>query len=247
IDASFLYHPKVSEDRSEDTHYADRLIAGLAPLGVEPDALGMEVFYSDQDTKEIQRFLEEHGLVGKSFTVFHAGCHQTIKKGGLSGAAKRTWPLTHWKELAEKILESTGSPPVLVGFSQGDRLVNAEIRENCAHPCPEFMLNRVNQLAALLRRAAGFVCVDTGPLHVASAAGAPTVALFGPSRSGLTGPYRNRGGARVLQKKIPCVPCKGNDIKCDNNICMQLITPEEVLRALAALRPGTSKPEARTA
>lgn len=236
IDAPLVYKVASPEGLDDKVHQADRYMAGLSALGVEPDNLGMDVFFNNQDTAEVQQFLEKHDLVQKPFSVIHAGCHQILKKKALSGSSKRTWPLTHWINLVDSIGKKFNSPPVLVGFSQGDRMVNSLIMEGIGDRCPEFFLSRTNQLAALLRRAAGFVCLDTGPLHVASAVGAPTVALFGPSRPALTGPYRNRRNAKVLQKNLPCVPCKGNDIKCTNNVCMQLITPDEVVQALIDLK-----------
>ena len=49
----------------------------------------------------------------------------------------------------------------------------------------------------LARLAAGarlFVAGDTGPLHLADALGARTVALFGPTDPERNGPYRYRNG-----------------------------------------------------
>ena len=128
-------------------------------------------------------------------------------------------PALHLPEAIGKI-EDLPSPPGVV----------IEILRLSKVTCPLFTGKGVNVFLALLRKTKAFICLDTGPLHVASAAHVPTVALFGPSRPALTGPYRNRGGARVIQKILPCVPCKGMDVKCTNNICMQQITPEEVKR-----------------
>ena len=74
---------------------------------------------------------------------------------------------------------------------------------------------------------------------MASAAGVPTVALFGPSPPALTGPYRNPGGYRIIQKELHCSPCKGMKIKCAFNECMHLISPAEVCEALFELMPMT--------
>ena len=54
-------------------------------------------------------------------------------------------------------------------------------------------------LLALSRAAALMVSGDTGPLHLAAAAGTPTVSLFGPTDSHRNGPWtcRRRGGVEV--------------------------------------------------
>ena len=48
---------------------------------------------------------------------------------------------------------------------------------------------------------------DTGPLHLADALGAPTLALFGPTDPARNGPYRDRrgvitGDARVADEDV---------------------------------------------
>jgi len=227
IKAPYVHRPD-GEIPDWGGHMADRILAGLVSLGVEPDGEGMEVFLSDDDDAAAAGFLETHGLDETPFFVFHAGCHQTMKPG--NSAAKRTWPIGHWAELVGMVCDKTGKPPVLTGFSKGDIVGNDSIVRAAGLDAPLFTGMSLNSLAALLEASSGFVCGDTGPLHVASAVGVPTVALFGPSRPALTGPYKNR--AKVLQKEIDCVPCKGKDVKCTDNVCMQQILPEEVFEAL---------------
>jgi ADP-heptose:LPS heptosyltransferase len=232
LEIPFMFAPYFDEGGEAVTHQADRFVKGLAPLGVEPDALGMEVYFDAKDAADVRDFIDAAGMTDAPRIVFHAGCHQVIKSRYLSGPAKRVWPLHHWVALVRILKDRFGHPPILAGASEGDQALNDQIIEQAGIACPKFAITTVNRLAALLSAAHGFVCVDTGPLHVASAVHVPTAALFGPSRPALTGPYRNRGGFEVFQKTIPCVPCKGKSVKCDNNICMQLITPEEVAGAL---------------
>jgi heptosyltransferase-1 len=58
-------------------------------------------------------------------------------------------------------------------------------------------LTDIPELAALLRRAALVVAGDTGPLHLAAAAGAACLGLFGPTDADRNGPYGPR--CRALQ------------------------------------------------
>ena len=48
---------------------------------------------------------------------------------------------------------------------------------------------RCEELAALLQDAAFLVTNDSGPMHLAVAAGTPVVALFGPTDPARIGPY----------------------------------------------------------
>lgn len=88
----------------------------------------------------------------------------------------------------------------------------------------------VRELAALLRLARLVVAADTGPLHIAAAAGVPVVGLFGPKDPKRYGPFGD--GTAVLRGIVPCSPCRLR--RCDHAICMQAIAVSDVLAACEA-------------
>lgn len=62
------------------------------------------------------------------------------------------------------------------------------------------------ELVALLGAADLFVGVDSGPLHLAAAAGTPVLGLYGPKHPGTYGPFWP--GHRVVRSGIECSPCR---------------------------------------
>ncbi len=84
----------------------------------------------------------------------------------------------------------------------------------------------IPQLTGVLSGARAVVSCDTGPMHLAVALGKEVVALFGPADPGRTGPYRGQ----VVRVSLPCMPC--NRRTCENPVCMQSITPEDVLEKI---------------
>jgi lipopolysaccharide heptosyltransferase I len=100
-------------------------------------------------------------------------------------------------------------------------------------------------LAAILRRAAVMVTVDSGPMHLAAALGTPLVGLFGPTSPARTGPY-GPGPRRILQEGLPCVPCLSR--RCgvpDERLCMQSLDAQRVAaEAMAIARPPAPGPAA---
>ena len=64
----------------------------------------------------------------------------------------------------------------------------------------------LKELAALIQRAQALICVDSVPLHIASALKTPVVALFGPSSEQNWGPWMHPH-ARVVTQKFSCRPC----------------------------------------
>ena len=59
----------------------------------------------------------------------------------------------------------------------------------------------VNQLGALIENSAGFLGVDSMPMHLASALGKPGVALFGPTDERMWGPWHSR--IAVMRERVP--------------------------------------------
>lgn len=165
-------------------------------------------------------------------------------------ALERRWPaervaelLTHLCARRELVVVAIGAPAereyvesVIRAARLEGRVVNAAGRID------------VPQLVALLGHAEVVVTNDSGPLHLASAAGASTVALFGPETPVLYGPLRARPGQRhaVHYLKLACSPCM---FVHDNKVlscwfaqarCMTGIRPAEVLASVEALLAGSA-------
>lgn len=93
-------------------------------------------------------------------------------------------------------------------------------------------------LHALMALAEVVVANDSGPMHMATAAGRPVVALFGPTTLDLG--YRPWSDlSAVVQIDLPCRPCgKHGHNKCPigTHDCMKKITPQQVIQAVDHLR-----------
>jgi len=74
-----------------------------------------------------------------------------------------------------------------------------------------------------------FITTDTGPMHLAAAAGCKVVALFGPTAPWRTGPYGP--GNVVVRAGIDCSPCYRRE--CDIGMrCMKEISVDDVLEKI---------------
>jgi heptosyltransferase-1 len=103
------------------------------------------------------------------------------------------WPNKRWAperfgELATFLRDECGLTPVVLWGPGEEGLADAVIAAsaNTAIAAPP---TRVADIVALARAAALFVSGDTGPLHIATAVGTPTVSLFGPTDPDRNGPY----------------------------------------------------------
>lgn len=107
---------------------------------------------------------------------------------------EKRWPAEKYAELATRIA-GRGLTPVIVG-SVDEREVGTMIASKERRAKTIVSRTDLFQLAALAERAAGAVGNDTGPMHLAAAAGCPCVVLF----SGASDPERvaPRGVGAVL-------------------------------------------------
>jgi len=89
----------------------------------------------------------------------------------------------------------------------------------------------LEELTALLGRAALFIGVDSAPMHMAAALGVPVVALFGPSGEHNWGPWGE--GHVVVSSPYLCRPC-GQDgcLGSKRSDCLEAISAQAVMTAV---------------
>ena len=96
--------------------------------------------------------------------------------------ARKSWPIERWTELLREVLHFV--PHIVLSCGPGEEEM-AEAKSLCSTLGPQVTttggLASWSQLAFLLKNAGFFVGVDTAAMHLAAAAGCPTVCLFGPS------------------------------------------------------------------
>ena len=146
----------------------------------------------------------------------------------------KRWGEGRYAALVAALRERAGLASVLVGAAE-DRPAAARIaRETGALDlCGRLDLGGT---AAVCARAGLLVGPDSGIAHLAVAAGARAVVLFGPSDPLKWGPTAGRGAA--LREPLPCSPCSmfGYTKPCRSHACMDALSVERVLdAALAAL------------
>lgn len=150
---------------------------------------------------------------------------------GASSEFKR-WPEASFAEVAVG-LAAAGRRVMVLG-SESDRRQVELVKARAGEADPlAFVLSDPAEIAALLSLAGVTVSNDSGLMHLAAAAGSRVVALFGPT-SPLLGFGPLGPGHRVLSLDLGCSPCSyhGNrPCRLKRRVCMEGLTPVEVLRA----------------
>ncbi len=218
---------------SGTAHRADQILALAGALGVEKADGTYEYFLSPGDRSEADRILTRAGSAGNLRRV-------ALNPGG-NWAAKR-WPEERFVELGSMILDAFNDVEIVVTGSPADRCLANSVAgrigtERCFSAAGK---TGMNSLAAVFAGCVLAVSADSGPLHLASAVGVPTIGIFGPTSPEITG-QRGRGMNVVIRKPVDChVPCYVET--CDKeNVCMKAIEARDVFKAAAKILSGENK------
>ncbi len=170
----------------------------------------------------IERLLAEH-RINRPIAAMHPGASVSYK----------LWPVQHFAELAQGLHEA-GYQPVWVGAGHFDADIIAGIEALMPEPPTVNFCNLLDlpELTAFFRRAALFIGCDSGPMHLAAAAGLAVHALFGPSREAIWAPLGSH--STVLRGERACA-ADCDAWHCPNNYhCLRSLAPKRVLDSITA-------------
>ena len=141
------------------------------------------------------------------------------------------WPTKLWRpeyfgEIADRLRQIHGLRAA-VTYGPGEASLARAVVEN-ARGSAVMLDSTLPQFFALARRAQLFIGGDTGPMHLAAAAGTPIVALFGPTSARRNGPF----AAHDIVVERFDLACRSDCYRrsCSHTSCMN-IPVETVWRA----------------
>jgi len=165
-------------DNSE--HAARQLARPLEELDLGVDDLVASVFPSEADRTAAGKFLRG---TPKPLVVFHPG----------SGSETKNWPLENWIDIGNHLLareDFRGS--IVVASGEADEAQVKQLRTIWKNGRVRFAENLpLPELAALFENAI-FLGHDSGISHLAAAAGANCILLFGPTDPAVWAPRNPR-------------------------------------------------------
>lgn len=164
--------------------------------------------------------------------------------GARPGSAKG-YPPRQWAAVLAGLAQS-GAPPALLAFGPGEEGAAAQVLEHArsrprSYGPPAADLGELLALAAQSRLV---LAADGGSRHVAAAAGADVVCVFGPTdpRHGALGLARER----IVRIEVACGPCHRERcplVGAGEHRCLRDLEPERIVHAaLRALDAGGSAP-----
>ena len=173
----------------------------------------------DEAAQAISAMLEERGLTPGEFIVAHYGTTWETK----------LWPLDRWLELAKNLVVEKDRQLVLTWGNNVEKVAAEQIAEACQGRAVIWPRGTLQELVALLAEARLVIGADTGPIHIAAAAGTPTVSIFRVTDSLRNGPS---GDKHIrIQAPMDCSPCLRKSCDLDRE-CGRSVTVDSVMNAV---------------
>jgi heptosyltransferase-2 len=149
------------------------------------------------------------------------------------------WPTRRWAPdrfaaLAQRVLDEHQAAIALVSAGPGETGAAQEIFAQLP-PARARLIEGwpIARFVALQSLCAAFVCGDTGPLHTAVAARAPTLGLISRNRPSMFFPYSEEDGHRAYTARVECSPCDRDE--CADLRCLTRLTVDGAWERLAPM------------
>ncbi|MGH9906528.1 MAG: glycosyltransferase family 9 protein, partial [Pyrinomonadaceae bacterium] len=193
------------------------LVRGALDVEVPDDPNGLEFPIAINKSHEAEAERATAGC-GRDFAILNPG----------GGWPTKLWNPDRFGELADHLWSHHGLES-LITYGPGEEELGARVVSSSKSGRAVGASLSLKGFYSLAKRASVYVGGDTGPTHVAIAAGTPTVGLFGPTEWWRNGSLR-KDDICVERNDIDCrVDCHRR--ACANWICMD-IQVERVLQAV---------------
>ncbi len=218
---------------------------GIRRIGPSYGREGARFFYSDvagqrdkdrhavDEALDVINFLHLEMLEPKFPVAFpKAQLDQSSPRVALIPCSRwkiKNWPLEHFvsvgKALRDKLNASlylVGSPADTASCAQIEQALDGQVTNMCGQ-------TSLVELGGVFQEMDLVVSVDSGPMHMAVAAGAPVLAVFGPTDPVRTGPFGEKHRV-ITAEHTPCWPCRNRD--CPACLAaMEELSPARVVNA----------------
>jgi ADP-heptose:LPS heptosyltransferase len=212
--------PVRSERGDRTTHWTQILLDYPRAIGCDDPVAQPAFVPTAEDRAAAAALLEQRGI-DEPFALLHP-------TRGLSAQRER-WPAAGFIALARALRERHPIPLLVTGAAGDARVAEAIAAGAGAHSIAG--ATTIGTFAALAERARYVVAIDSGPMHVAAAVGAPTLGIFAlqsdePDRWAPLG-----ARVAVVRAVYPCPPAHRKET-CPDFACVRNLDVTAIVRAL---------------
>ena len=208
-----------SELGDRSTHWTQILLDYARAIGCDTSDPKPDFVLRDDERAVIARRLAEAGVAERPYVVLHP-------TRGIGGAAGR-WPAERLGDLGNALGSSLDAPVIVTGTA-GDRAIAERVAAR-AGAISFAAQTTIGEFGALAAGARVVVAMDSGPMHVAAAVGAPTLGIFAlasdePERWAPIG-----ARAAAYRGSYPCPPEHRKET-CPTFACVEALDVARIVR-----------------
>jgi heptosyltransferase I len=200
---------------SEGSHVIRKNLELLRAIGIEDAQITFPL--ADTPSRALDD-VRQRSAADRGFALINPGAAWPNKR----------WPPQRYGEVAAFLHEEAHLLPVVLWGPGEEQLAHAVVdaSSRAAIAAPP---TTVTDLVALARAAALVISGDTGPLHIATAVGTPTVSIFGPTDPDRNGPWSSED---IVVSRYDRCGCH-YDRRCHRDTwCLADVTTAEVCAAV---------------
>jgi len=221
-----------SELGDHTTHWTQILLDYPRAIGCDAADAQPAIVTTPDDERDAAALLRVNNISG-GFALLHP-------TRGLS-AQRARWPIAGFVDLADALAKRETLRLLITG-SRDDAAIAHAIADAAGRSTISIAGGTsLGVFAALARRAAFVVAMDSGPMHIAAAAGAPTVGIFALQSDE---PQRWAPLGRRTAFVGPTYPCPPDHRKetCPDFACIRALDVGRILAAVEAVSSSASEP-----
>jgi lipopolysaccharide heptosyltransferase I len=216
---------------SERILRARKFLTLLGPLGIESPSVVWKLPPRPDSVRAVGESLRAIGFADGAYVLVHPGSSAV--------EPQKRWPTARFGELAQRVQDELGLP-TLVAWGPGELPLAQEVAASSkAVVAPA--TRSLSDLAEMLARARLYVGADSGPQHLASAVGVPSVALLGERDPAIYAPCNPR--SRVIRGYLP----DGSPSTAGIEVATVLEAVAALLAETGATPPGGARGPGRSA
>jgi heptosyltransferase-2 len=215
----FLTHPIA---HNADVHEVESTLDVLRAGHIAIVDKELEAWISPQEDADVKSIVPQLESSQARVLIHAAAAHPD-----------KVYPLESWAEVVKSLGEEEGMVPYFTGAP-----MDYELYEQLQELSQTKGVNLAGKLSlrqsmALYKHMDLAICVDSGPAHLAAAAGVPTAAIFGPTDPVRWGPFGSKNIA-IFDAALACRPCHYKKT-CDDRACLTKLPPRAVLEGALAI------------
>ena len=228
-----------------ERHTVEQNLDVLPLLGAQPKLASheMEIYLSPAEHAWADEFISTNKLAGRKLLGVHVG------SGGTKNLMLKRWPLENYLALFRKLKAARPDLTLLLfGGPEEDADLQNALKENGPPFAVRAATKNLRQAAALMKKCAGFLSVDTALMHLAAAMRVPEqIVIEAPTLNKTNLPY----GQPFTQVRNPAVAGRNLEYYRYDGVgikgtreellrCMASVSAEAVFNAVQSRLPGSA-------